>query len=208
MKLLTKISIVLSLTLTISQAFAATSLKISNLENTIAQLEYLSLYEDKIVLESNDLVYPNGDLYYLLGAKDDWGKKEWNYFYSFSKWAVARGFRTILIPRTTVAHARAAVQDDNTTVIIWSSHGASSGRIYDYESKPLPYDTFSKDRGERFVRLVLNNCYSSTSVQYYDVPQFTTSWKGLTNSGDMIDYLNSNRFDKSVLNALGKDSFL
>ncbi|WP_372656163.1 hypothetical protein [Halobacteriovorax sp.] len=151
---------------------------------------------------SYDLAYGNGDLYYLLGAKDSWGKVEWEYFYSFSKWAVSNNFRTILIPSAQTPHVKEAVQSPTTSLIIWSSHGDKNGNIYDYEGKILPKDIFSKNKGKRFNRLILNNCYSYTSSKHYSFSGFLTTWKGLTDSNKMIKYLNSTKFNKSVAEAL------
>lgn len=149
--------------------------------------------------------YRNGDFYYLLGdGGDQWGEKEWTYFYSFSKWAVKHYFRMILNPFAFAVDVREAVQNPNTSAIVWSAHGSSDGLTYDAEKKALPKDVFTKDAGPNFVRLILSNCFSSVSVDWYAPKAETTYWEGTTNSQALFDYLNSDEFDASLLKAMDK----
>lgn len=154
--------------------------------------------------ESYDRAYKNGDVNFLIGdLSESMGENEWRRYFSIARWLTKHYFRPIINPSAQIADLRAAVQDPRTSVIIWSSHGGKSGKIWDSRDEALPDDAFVKDAGPRFKLLILSNCSGEKTIERYQTPKHTIHWEGTTRSSELFDFLISNRFDAAIEKALG-----
>lgn len=152
--------------------------------------------------------YPNGDFYYLIGDLDSkWAGKDYKRFYSVASWLSKRGFRTIIVPNAYIPDVQEAVQNPNTSAIIWNSHGSSSGEVEDYADNDLPSNIFVENKSKRLKYILFANCYGAASTNFYnlkDLPDlFSTGWSGLTTSDALFAFLFSAKFDKELEESLG-----
>lgn len=141
--------------------------------------------------------YKYGDVVFLTGhLEDDWTQQEWTRYYGVAKWLVQNGFRVVMNPVAMPKDIKAAVQDDSTKVIIWSSHGSESGGIYDSAKNLVPEDAFLA-AGRNFKQLIVSSCYSDVMAERYKFPQglSVVHWTGTTGSDELFDYLTSKRWD-------------
>ncbi len=109
------------------------------------------------------------------------------------------GYRVIMNVRATGAHLKAAAESATTTVLIFSGHGNTSG-FYDWEDKKVDYNVLAN--ASKSVKLfILGACYGRIALDsVYVVPKRikTHSWEGETDSDELIDFLMSKSWARSV----------
>ena len=146
--------------------------------------------------------YKYGDVVFLICDLDDkWTYSEWTRYYTVAKWLATKGFRVIINPVAQTGDIRAAVQDDRTKVIVWSSHGSQDGGIYDTGKTLVPTDAFFTDAGRNFKQIIVSSCYGDVMVERYAFPAGLerTHWEGTTSSDDLFNYLNGDKWDPRTL---------
>lgn len=150
--------------------------------------------------------YPNGDAYYLIGdLSNRWSKEDFGKFYDTAKMLATRGFRTIVNVNTYISDVREAVQNSNTSVLIWNSHGSDDGAVYDKKDDILPKDIFTKNKSSHLRYVLFANCYGYTSIDYYQIGGKTlgVGWQEETSSDYFFSYLKSQDFLKDLKKAFG-----
>lgn len=151
--------------------------------------------------------YPNGDFYYLIGdLSPTWGKSDYARFYNVAKLLAQKGFRTIVNVAAATSDIREAARNANTTAIIWNSHGADDGTVFDIKDAEVPRDAFAKNKSARLRFVLFANCYGYNSIDYYHIGDSTlgVGWQGETDSELFFSYLRSKDFLKDLKKAFGK----
>ena len=151
--------------------------------------------------ERLDKAYPRGDAYFLIGnLEKSTSYAEYAQFATIARWLSKNGFRPITNPAATITDLEEAVQNERTSLIIWSSHGNSSGIIKDTNQKVIPNDTFLKNAGPRLSHVVISSCHGDCIVKNYSLPKGGrwTYWNGITNSNALSNYLISDKFNEDL----------
>lgn len=154
--------------------------------------------------------YPNGDFYYLIGdLGDNWTKSDYEKYYSVAKWLSLRGFRTILNVAAYEPDLQEAVSNENTTAIIWNSHGRKDGTILDTNKVAIDEQLFVNLRSPNLRYVLFANCWGDTSAQKYGLRNMekivSEGWDRTVTSDDLFKYIFSSNFDKSLSKAIGRD---
>lgn len=170
--------------------------------------ETLEEFKGDSYLDLYDKNYPNGDFYYLIGDLDsDWAGRDYERFYSVASWLSRRGFRTIIVPNAYIPDVQEAVQNPNTSAIIWNSHGASNGEVEDFANNDLPSNIFIENKSKRLKYILFANCYGVASKRFYNLDEisglFSIGWRGTTTSNALFKYLFSAKFDIGLEKAFG-----
>jgi hypothetical protein len=151
--------------------------------------------------------YPNGDFYYLIGdLSPTWGKSDYARFYNVAKLLGQKGFRTIVNVAAATSDIHEAARNANTTAIIWNSHGADDGTVFDIKDAEVPRDAFAKNKSARLRFVLFANCYGYNSIDYYHIGGSTlgVGWQGETDSDLFFSYLRSKDFLSDIKKAFGK----
>jgi len=142
--------------------------------------------------------YPAGDLYILLGIgkKDEqMTKKEYTQLWRVMNYLTESGFRVMMNVKAKVKHLEAAINSEETSLIMFSGHGNKTG-FYDYDSNKVPSGIFNNAH-KSLYQFVLSACYGRLALNSsYSMPGHikTWAWKGLTNSTEFIDFLVSDQW--------------
>jgi hypothetical protein len=155
-----------------------------------------SLSTSKIILShfTDDVLYPNKNFYIFIGLgsgskNEGIQKTDWDAIYYIMNYAAGLQYRVLINVNATTEHLRIASEDDDTAVILWSSHGNTDG-FYDYNGEMVPYDVFH-NKSKNFYQLVLSSCEGRIALNnHYETPGLVTwAWEGLTTSEDMKKFL-------------------
>lgn len=154
--------------------------------------------------------YPNGDFYYLIGdLSDSWTKSDYAKFYSVAKWLSQRGFRTIINVSAYEPDLQEAISNENTTAIIWNSHGSKSGTIFDTTKVAIDEKVFTNLITPNLKYVLFANCFGLASARKYGLNKMegvrAQGWEGTVTSNDLFKYIFSTDFDESLSKAIGKD---
>ncbi|MEN0057919.1 MAG: hypothetical protein AAGB31_03725 [Bdellovibrio sp.] len=153
--------------------------------------------------------YPNGDFYYLIGdLSDGWTKSDYEKFYSVAKWLSLRGFRTIFNVAAFAIDLQEALANKNTSALIWNSHGATDGTIFDTNKVAIATDTFVKLRTGNLKYILFANCDGYNSINKYGLRKMNKmramGWKYSITSNHLFEYIFSKKFDIDLSKALEK----
>lgn len=160
-------------------------------------------------LKDNHL-YKSKNFYIFIGlgntAKDEGIQKtDWDAIYYIMNYVSKLKYRVMINVQATSEHLKLASEDEETSVILWSSHGNKKG-FYDYNGERVPYDIF-KTKSKSFYQLVLSSCEGRIALDdnYNTKGLKTWAWEGLTNSTELKDFLVSDKWsikDGSALSAV------
>jgi hypothetical protein len=178
--------------------------------NTASFLEVVNPDSAELRKKIYQNTYPNGDFYYLIGdLSDEWTKSDYKKFYSVAKWLSLRGFRTILNVAAYEPDLQEAVSNENTTAIIWNSHGRNDGTIYGTGKKAIDYNLFINLRLPSLKYVLFANCWGSVSSEKYGLRKMekmvAEGWDEAVTSDHLYRYIFSTNFDQSLSKALEKD---
>lgn len=182
---------------------APTQLVFEFTENSSTSLLFLNQTTSRTYSQN----YPNGDFYYLIGdLSPTWGKSDYARFYNVAKLLGQKGFRTIVNVAAATSDIQEAAHNANTTAIIWNSHGADDGTVFDIKDAEVPRDAFAKNKSARLRFVLFANCYGYNSIDYYHIGGSTlgVGWRGETDSDLFFSYLRSKDFLRDLKRAFGK----
>ena len=144
-------------------------------------------------LKDNHL-YKSKNFYIFIGLgskeKDQTIQKtDWDAIYYIMNYVSKLKYRVMINVQATSEHLRLASEDEETSVILWSSHGNKKG-FYDYNGERVPYDVF-KNKSKSFYQLVLSSCEGRIALNdnYITKGLKTWAWEGLTNSTELKNFL-------------------
>ncbi len=153
----------------------------------------------KLSALKDDVLYTNKNFYILIGLgatdKDNTiAKTDWDAVYSIMGYLSSLQYRVMINVRATTQHLRLASQDQDTSVVLWSSHGNKQG-FYDYKGEKVPYDIF-KDKSPNFHQLLLSTCEGRIALNnHYNIYGLRTyAWTGLTSSAELKSFIVSNKW--------------
>ncbi len=146
----------------------------------------------------DDHLYKAKNFYILIGLgsrqKDEVIQKtDWEALYSIMNYLSSRNFRVMINVQATTEHLKAAVSDENTSVILWSSHGNKEA-FYDYNGNAVPKDIF-KNKSKNFYQFILSSCEGKIALSKYQFSGIKTwAWEGMTNSNQLKRFLLSDKW--------------
>ncbi len=145
-------------------------------------------------------IYPKGDfvIMWSLGANETniaSTKNEYLKMWGIMEYLSNLNFRVILNIQSSIAEIKDAVERDTTSVMIISAHGNELG-FYDVESQLVPKNIFV-NKGKNLYQVILSACYGAESRENYVVPSdlLYITWRGLTVTSDLMNYLLSTKWD-------------
>lgn len=172
------------------------------------QYQKIIISADESLQLSYEENYPNGDFYFLTGdLRGSWAKRDFQKMYGVVRWLGIRGFRTILVPNAYLPDIEEAVQNKNTSAILWNSHGSKDGTVRDFNNQELPTHIFLNMKSENLKYILFANCWGEATAEKYGLSSSsikTGYWKGKTDSSKLFSFLNSTGFDKQLEEAMGK----
>lgn len=181
--------------------------QIGNQEPTTLVFEFSQAKASNIFFSSTySNEYPNGDFYYLIGdLAKNWSKSDYARFYNVARMLEAQGFRTIVNVAASANDVREAARNHQTSAIIWNSHGADDGSIFDIKDIEVPRDAFTKGKSARLRFVLFANCYGYRSIDYYHIGGQTlgAGWQGESDSEQFFSYLRSDDFQQDLKKAFG-----
>lgn len=156
---------------------------------------------------SDDKLYPSKNFYIFIGlgstSKDESIQKtDWDAIYYIMNYLSKLKFRVLINVQATSEHLKLAAADEDTAVVLWSSHGNKKA-FYDYNGQPVPYDVF-KTKGKNMYQLILSSCEGRIALDnnYSTAGLKTWAWSGLTNSTELKQFMVSDKwsaFDGATL---------
>ena len=147
----------------------------------------------------DDHLYKSKNFYIFIGlgsaSKDETIQKtDWDSIYYIMNYVTKLKFRVMINVQATAEHLKLAASDEETSVILWSSHGNKKA-FYDYNGNPGPYDIF-KTKSKNFYQLILSSCEGRIALDnnYITTGLKTWAWSGLTNSTELKQFLVSDKW--------------
>lgn len=144
-------------------------------------------------LKDNHL-YKSKNFYIFIGLgskeKDQTIQKtDWDAIYYIMNYVSRLKYRVMINVQATGEHLKLASEDEETSVILWSSHGNKKG-FYDYNGDKVPYDVF-KNKSKGFYQFVLSSCEGAIALHdnYITSGLRIWAWEGLTNSTELKNFL-------------------
>lgn len=185
-------------------AFGAEHIFAKNSKSFMKQLSEISKHSPDQIIQvtpegtNNKSVYKSGDLYIFLaiGKKDEtMTKDEYQKLWGIMNYLSSKGFRVMMNVMAKVTHLEEAINSIDTSVILWSGHG-NKNSFYDYDGNAVPHNIFNNAH-ESLYQFVLSSCYGRLALnKNYSVPDHikTWAWSGLTNSGEFMSFLVSDKW--------------
>ncbi|AUN98044.1 hypothetical protein C0V70_07965 [Bacteriovorax stolpii] len=147
----------------------------------------------------DDHLYKNKNFYIFIGlgsTENDQTiqKTDWDAIYYIMNYVTKLKFRVMINVQATSEHLKLAASDEETSVILWSSHGNKKA-FYDFDGKAVPYDVF-KGKSKNFYQLILSSCEGRIALNNnYAIDGLKTwAWSGLTNSTELKQFLVSDKW--------------
>lgn len=158
----------------------------------------------KVGATSLDDNYSGGDAFIMHGLAPDQDKQmrqdEYRALFPVVDYLSRRRMRVTVNLNAGPADLRAVLQNTRPTIVIWSSHG-NDEFFYGSNGEAIPHGIF-KNASPSVYQFILSACYGRLALDNYylkDLPaendMLTVSWKEVTNSGEMMSYLMSDRWD-------------
>ncbi|MFS4460238.1 hypothetical protein [Bdellovibrio sp. HCB2-146] len=163
-----------------------------------------SSYSLKVGTTALDENYAGGDAFIMHGLAPEQDKQmrqdEYRALFPIVDYLSRRRMRVTVNLHAGTADLRTVLQNIRPTVIIWSSHG-NDEFFYGSNGEAIPHGIF-KNASPSVYQFILSACYGRLAMDNFylkDLPpgndMLTVGWSGLTNSGEMMSYLMSDRWD-------------
>jgi hypothetical protein len=156
---------------------------------------------------SDDHLYPKQNFYILIGLGQKGRdfiiqKADFEAIYNIMGYLADKQFRVLINVHATAEHLKIAVEDSQTSVILWSSHGNTNG-FYDYNKDKVPYDIF-KNKHKNFYQFILSSCEGQIALNDFYRPTAikTWAWEKFTDSVQLKTLLLSDAWSADYGRAL------
>lgn len=158
----------------------------------------------KVGATSLDENHSGGDAFIMHGLTPDQDKQmrqdEYRALFPVVDYLSRRRMRVTVNLNAGPADLRVVLQNPRPTIVIWSSHG-NDEFFYGSNGEAIPYGIF-KDTSPSVYQFILSACYGRLALDNYYLKDLSTendmltvSWKDVTNTGEMMAYLMSDRWD-------------
>jgi hypothetical protein len=171
---------------------------VNTLRRRLSQLELLGDWDPEAWRRKAPSL---GALHFLIGDLETAPTRaEMQMFYGIVEWATSSGFDLLMDPAATNRDLGSSVGNSDLSVLIWSSHGARDGSVYDAAKARVPTDGFVDGASDRLRYYVFSNCYGEQTVQNHELKAGAgrSYWEGTTTSRDLHAYIYSDRFNQDL----------